>query len=248
MAQCVADPPTLAFRAVGSAALIGTLLGVGCGRDATNDAANDVQAAASVILRGGLVWGHEVHSFTPCGSNEEVWVLDGTDGELRRISEELASQPYERLFVEVRATEGPAPDTGFGADYAGAVRVTEVRRAEYEGHGCGENLADIEFRAFGVEPFWNLTIDRFGLTLRRPDPSAMTAWPRVGAQLSGAAVEYRSETEEAGRIDVELVEGRCRDAMAGSYFPFTVEVRLPAETLRGCALQGDLAHFPTSNR
>lgn len=216
----------------------------GCGpqSEQAGPAEPAIEQGDQLTFRGRLVWGHEVRSFQECESEIEGWVIDATGGDVRRIYETLASQPYQALFVEVRATRGPPPETGFGADYDHALTVTEVRRAEAEGRGCTEDFGDLEFRAFGVEPFWSLVIKSSGLALSRPDPAGAGEWPNAEANVDGGIVRYRSVNAAGDDIEVEIRESRCIDAMAGSHFAFEAEVRLPEETLRGCALEGDASH------
>jgi uncharacterized membrane protein len=142
------------------------------------------------------------------------------------------------LFFEVLATPGPAPESGFGADYTGSLLIHEVRRAEAEGWGCREDLSETKLRAFGVEPFWSLVVRASGMTLSRPDPGASVEWPPSSVAGGDGTVTY-SSTGEAGVVEVVLIELRCVDAMAGSHFAWEAEVRFAGETLVGCAVAGD---------
>ena len=72
-------------------------------------------------LRGELVWGHEVRSFTECGSTQALWFVDEAGGEIQRIHQELASEPYQALFFEIRGRRGPRLEAGFAADHPGSV-------------------------------------------------------------------------------------------------------------------------------
>jgi len=201
---------------------------------------DDPPARMTSILRGELVWGHESRSFIECDATPETasWVVDETDGEVKRIYEELSFEPYQPLFFEVLAERAPALATGFGAEYIDSLVVLEVRRAEFEGWGCRGDMSDLEFRGTGTEPFWSLEIRASVLTLRRPDLPEPLEWAPVSANEDGGTVSYLAEGEN-GAIEIEFHETVCVDAMAGSYFPYVVEVRLAEQTLNGCALAGD---------
>ena len=173
-----------------------------------------------------------------CGSKEVSWVVDETGGEVRRIYEQLASQPYQELFFEFLAERRPAPESGFGADYPDSVVVRKVRRAEAEGWGCREDLTAVEIRAFGVEPFWSLKVRASGITLERLELQVSTEWPPARAALIGGTILYRTEGD-SGSLELTLVEERCIDAMAGSLFAYRAEVRLGEQILTGCAVTGD---------
>jgi putative lipoprotein len=225
---------------------VGVLTLFGCGGSAqevpraADVPPDEVAARMTSILRGELIWGHESRSFTQCGATSETasWVVDETGGEVQRIHEELSSEPYQPLFFEVLAERAPALDEGFGAEYVDSLVVREVRRAEYEGWGCREDLSDLAFRAAGTEPFWSLEIRTSGLTLRRPDLPEPLEWAPVEANEGGDTVSYFADGEN-GTLEIEFRQMVCVDAMAGSYFPYVAEVRLAEQTLTGCALTGD---------
>ena len=111
-------------------------------------------------LRGHVTLGHETQSFEPCGDDEALWIVP--NAELRAAYEALSHEPYAPVFVELRGELGPAPESGFGAEYDEQLEVFEVMRAApaTEGHGCTEDLSGIAFRASGNEPFWNLLVSR----------------------------------------------------------------------------------------
>ena len=91
--------------------------------------------SSAEVLRGHLIWGHEVREFTKCGSSETGWIIDNTDGQLRQLAENVSQQPYEKILVEIRAQLGPAPETGFGADYNFSFVATEAK-ALTDAQGC----------------------------------------------------------------------------------------------------------------
>ena len=109
-----------------------------------------------------------------------------------------------------------------------------------EGTGAEEDLVGLEFRAFGVEPFWSLVIGDSRLALTRLDAPGEVEWPYVAPGVIDAGALYRLEDESHGSVEVKISEQRCIDAMSGAYFPYIAKVRLPDETLYGCALEGDL--------
>lgn len=95
----------------------------------------DIQT--SQVHRGLAVWGHEVREFRPCGSDAALWVVDETR-ELWQRYREIASdsEPYTEVYVELRGEMGPPPFDGFGAEYPGMIRVTEVLDAGPASSGC----------------------------------------------------------------------------------------------------------------
>lgn len=190
------------------------------------------------ILRGQLVYGHESRTFAPCAKGGPLWVVDGTNGDLPEVYDGLAIQPYEPVFVEVRALLIPEPGSGFAADYEGQIRVLELYRAAREGPACGEDLRGVAFRAIGVEPFWRLDITPEGLELRR-----------LGSENRSFQVEVTSESatelvwsglgEDGSGLEAAIRPRRCVDPMSGSVFPLTAKVTVDGTTLTGCAMAGD---------
>ena len=129
-----------------AAVLIVGLLLAGCvprssdtsGETGVTSAASLLSAApkeALVRLRGHLVLGHEVRVFRPCGEERELWVIPTS--ELLETHRGSSLGPYEPVVVELIGELGPPPDTGFGADSDGQLRVMEVVSWQAQG-GPGE--------------------------------------------------------------------------------------------------------------
>lgn len=114
-------------------------LSAGCSRPPVMevDSTNSTTSLTSKILRGHLVWGHEVRTFTECGSSETGWIIDKTDGALRLLAEAEPGQPYEKILVEIQGRVGPGLETGFGADFGHSITVTSVKRLP-DGEVCNQ--------------------------------------------------------------------------------------------------------------
>jgi uncharacterized membrane protein/heat shock protein HslJ len=190
-------------------------------------------------FHGHLVWGHEVRSFKPCGMEVEYWVVDLTGGELWDVYRALTHEPYQPLYAELRGHLGPPPSTGFGAKYEKQLRVLELRRAARESRGCEENLAGIEFRASGNEPFWNVTISRNEITFSELGKPKII-FPHVAPKLSGNHYVYSSRTVGPAPYGIEIIidEKRCIDSMSGGHFSFAAQVSLDDHKYLGCAREG----------
>ena len=92
--------------------------------------------------RGFYVFGHEVRTFQPCGSEKLYWVK--TDQKLLQQMREtylkLTSKPYESIYVEIRAHLMGKATEGFAADYDGLIVIEDVEliRARQK-DDCGTN-------------------------------------------------------------------------------------------------------------
>jgi len=201
--------------------------------------ASDAEFAPTAQPRrfhGHVSIGHEVRSLTSCGSDREAWLFDLTDGDLVSAYEQLLTAPYEPLFVEVLGYTRAAPDSGFAADYAEAIAVVELRRAEREGFGCDEDLAGAQYRARGNEPSWRLDIRADELVLTTMDAGEIAY--TIEKRTDSPGETTISGTAGDSRIDASLIEQRCIDSMSGSWFPFAATISTNGTQLRGCALEG----------
>ncbi len=91
--------------------------------------------ASAREIRGLLVMGHEVRSLQPCGEELFYWLQ--LDGDLRQQLQaavnDLTSQPYEVLYAEIDGEMTAQAESGFGADYAGAIKVLNIGVVSQQG-------------------------------------------------------------------------------------------------------------------
>jgi uncharacterized membrane protein len=195
----------------------------------------DGQQAAR--YRGHLVWGHESRSFSECDGGREGWVINESGDELVAVYEELATTPYQPVFVEVRGEWLEAPAEGFGAGFGAALRITELLRAENEGFGCGLDLGAVQYLARGNEPFWSLRIRDDGMSMRLPGDPEDIVFPAPEIEAQPGLVTYESENAHSG-IRVMLERRRCVDTMSGARYAWTARVDIGSMRLSGCAAEG----------
>jgi uncharacterized membrane protein len=128
---------------------------------------------------------------------------------------------------------GGAPWTALGA------RLLEIDRdralAAWDGVFF-ELVRDLDFRAVGQEPGWQLEI-RKGAEMRLSydygNGTAVTPAPRVAVDSSSGTRTYHA-VSEANDLSVVIVPVSCSDSMSGRQFPATVSVTLNGKTFRGC--------------
>jgi len=187
-------------------------------------------------FRGELTLGHESRSFRPCGAGQDDRVVDETaGGELWRVHEELSSEPYQPLYVEVLGSLNPAPADGFGAGRRRQINITELLRAQREGRGCAEDLSRFAFRAAGNEPSWNVVVSEAGIAYSELGGPRRLEFPYNPPQ--GTA--YRSELLAPNfQIEIAFEEGRCIDTMSGERFSHTATVRFNGKEMTGCGYEG----------
>ena len=92
------------------------------------------------VVEASYVWGAEVNTMKPCGSDSTFWVLAKPDviGRLRAAHDSLRTRPYDRIFIRVRGQRSAQPTDGFASETQGYFEVREVLEARRLRQGeCG---------------------------------------------------------------------------------------------------------------
>jgi uncharacterized membrane protein len=185
--------------------------------------------------------GLETRSFKICGAETGVWIEDKSDDDLWITYRELSGYPNRSVFMVVHGDLGPAPSSGFGAHYDQQMIVTDLREAATEGPGCSESeeVGDIDFVAFGNEPFWRVEISPGGIVYSEAG-GAEIWFPYKEPFASQTKRVYwgASEDGSAHKIQVSIEERQCRDTMADAQYSFTATIMINDRELAGCARIG----------
>ena len=230
--------------------LVSSAIALGCTepRDASEAPGGETDRApagaesASNVVRGFLVLGHEMRSIKPCDEDRELWVIP--IAEVTSAYEALSREAYAPVFVEVEGELGEAPETGFGADFAGQLTVSGFRRAApaEEGFGCREDVSTFAFRASGVEPFWGLQVRSNSIVYSTPDiPQTVFAAAEPAVLQGGWVYESTSSGPESLSLTLRITPEPCSDSMVGAIFTWSAEVDIEGEVRQGCAWEGALA-------
>lgn len=200
----------------------------------------DAQAPAEPdleLIRGLYAFGHEVRALQPCGEVEDLWVIDSS-GTLKAAHGALAGSMTDapRVFVVATGRTGPAPDDGFGEDYAGSVTIKEVIYVALEGHGCDFDLTRFVYRASGNEPFWMVEVLPEGMTFSRPGYPTVT-WPGVSREATTDQLVFTgSGGDQPGHLTI--APGPAYDSMSGAYHGHRADFELGGEKFAGVAMRG----------
>lgn len=118
-----ADPAVPADRSDAAATACGT----------TDCDTTDCDTTATTVIRGRVVFSHEVRAFTPEGDTTEYWLQD-RGGALEEVYDRLTGGVKNGTPVraELRVRYLGPSDEGFAAEYAGVYRVMEIIRLERE--------------------------------------------------------------------------------------------------------------------
>ncbi len=190
-------------------------------------------------FRGSFVFGHEVRSFTLCGSSEELWVFDETNGDARAIHEAMTNAPYQPIFMEIRGMLTDAPSDGFGAEYSGGIVFKEVIHASQieESWGCREKYGEFIFKAQGNEPGWSVVIRQDDILFSTVG-MVTKGFPKVPPSRSETSTTYESNSYYHS-LNVVITRARCLDTMSDEIFGWTAQATFDGKTYTGCAKQGD---------
>ena len=63
-------------------------------------------------------------------------MVDGTGGDLPTAYRNLALEPYQPIYAEVRGATGPTPNAEFARPYERQLRIIELMHAAGENAGC----------------------------------------------------------------------------------------------------------------
>ena len=195
--------------------LVLALFGWGC--RGSDDAARDgVEAPESELIRGFYHFGHEVRSFRPCGEDEELWAIDAS-GRLADLFGQLVESPNmePHIFVLAEGRHVPPPAEGFGAEYAGAVVITEVVYAAHEGFRCDFDPTRFRYRAHGNEPFWLVEVTSAKMKFVRPGHPDLV-WKTVGEETAGDEIILRGAGGEGPAL-LTIGPGPGYDSMSGAF-------------------------------
>ncbi len=93
-------------------------------------------------IKGLVTFGHEVHTFEPCGTSKIYWISNRANSELAKAyNKKLGSQstPYTPLMAELIVKKSDKAPDGFAKQYDGVIEVIEVKSVE---HIAPENYCD----------------------------------------------------------------------------------------------------------
>lgn len=109
---------------------ISVLSAVSCTNNRQNkaDNSNEVSDSIPFVVKGNVIMGHEVRSFTAEGDTLDYWIYDGS-GKLDSLYKEATKEsvsPYTPVYAELKVYDKGKSTEGFAAEYAGTYEVVEV--------------------------------------------------------------------------------------------------------------------------
>ena len=126
--------------------------------------------------RGYYVFGHEVRTFQPCGSDRVLWVKaeQQISQQLREQHQQLTTKPYEPVYIEIAGYFTEKATAGFAADYEGQIVIESVDLVRAMQQGDCSNAATAGDSITGVVWKWQQTRLGDGQTMLPDDPDRYT--------------------------------------------------------------------------
>ena len=207
--------------------------------NASSVAAEPPAESSLSLKRGTLVLAAQQATFRPCGEQADLWVVDQTDGDLRRT---FASEttPLE-LYVEAHGERAPVPQGNTVArTYTGAFLLEEVLYATQpaETQGCKEPTPTYIVRASGNEPFWSVEVSADKMLWRQPDEPKEIIVDAPESQDAEGTVGYVGQSGEH-KIELFVDSQPCRDSMSGAFYAYSARAVLDGTEFKGCARIGE---------
>ena len=190
-------------------------------------------AAETQIWRGNFLVGRPGAMFSPCRTGERLSLEDATpDRALEAAYRELARRPGRPIFVE------------FAGQRDGTrIRATRFERAQAEGPGCREALADVRLRAYGFNPFIQLEARASSVLLRQSPASAPLEYAGAALRLVDGEARYEGVTADSVlRLRVRATP--CREALSSAIFSYEALLEVDGARYAICAYWGDFGPIP----
>lgn len=116
---------------------------------------------------------------------------------------------------------------------------TQRYRLQIEGPACNDpDLARLQLRASGNEPFWSILQTPRGLIFNQIDQASI-ALPYIEEELGNGRFYISSEANEQN-LKLWITPKQCIDSMSGTIYHLQAQLQWNQETLTGCATFGGL--------
>jgi uncharacterized membrane protein len=229
-------------------ALAGVLaVSAGCSRERTTqivagEPAPSLPSSSETGLslkRGILTVDGETGTFKPCGGDQDLWIVDQSDGSYREV---LASaDPNDAMYVEARGERGPIPEKEPAASaYPGAFFMEQIlyAGAPAPSRGCEASAPGYIVRARGNEPplSWTAEVNEQKMEWMQDKGEAITFDAPRELDTEGA-VRYEGRNDRH-TLQLVIESQSCRDPTSEEFFAYSARAMLDDKEFKGCARVG----------
>lgn len=180
----------------------------------------------SFILRGDVTVGHETQTITPCGSKQQYW-LHLTPKQQKTFND-LARKPYQPMYGELIGYFKAPPRAGLSSDFPAQFIVTQVNLLSAEmSTGC--QRAPQPTKAFGTEPFWNITTQKGQLSFTKMGEDSQQQ------TITQQDIKLKQRQYSAHDAEITIKQAQCSDGMSDSLYGWQSTVQWQQDHYQGCA-------------
>lgn len=179
-------------------------------------------------MQGTLVSSEGQWLFQPCGT-EQTYSVNASNN-LKQELTTLAAEAPHGVFADIQGVIDEAQQR-----FTPTLRY----RLQIEGQACNDpDLARLQLRASGNEPFWSILQTPRGLILNQADQASI-ALPYIEEELGDDRFYLSSEANEHN-LKLWITPKQCIDSMSGTVYHLHAKLQWNQETLTGCAAFGGL--------
>lgn len=185
-------------------------------------------SAPSQRMQGTIIHSQGQWMFNPCNSTA-TYTLKASAALSQELIPMIAAMP-----------------SGVFADFSGLIDSAQQSftpskryRLQMEGHACNDpDLARLQLRASGNEPFWSILQTPRGLIFNQIDQASI-ALPYIEEQLGEDHFRISSQANNQ-TLELWITPGQCIDSMSGAIYHLQATLKWNEQRLNGCAAFGAL--------
>ncbi len=191
------------------------------------------------VFKGYVIWEKDYTTFTSCETRKTYWLDDKTN-EIESKYKDLAKEPYQEIYFELKADLLPPSTIGVSSGFDNIIQVKTVVDAKEK---APENACDTKdekpvFSCFGTEPNWTFGFGKdIKFTSNYPNDT-LVFFPLQEPEIRDSAgvgriFYYNIGNENFQNIQVIISEQPCKQGK--KYHRFTSKVLFGGIEYNGCA-------------
>ncbi len=218
----------------------------GCGNNNNNDnQANTEQEnvndkdtdTTAQIFEGIYFSGPQLRKLHLCSRDEDLWVIDSTNGDLDEQYYGLKFGPHQPAYVELEGEIKPTADPTIRKTYKNTFYVYWVDKVEKFRNQIDCPGYQLLFRGQGQEPPWQITISKNEIVFLLGYGKDKTIYPYHDPVIDKETKTFKSSlTDVLGESSITIIvtATQCFDVMTGDKYNYSVEVINDEKIYFGC--------------
>lgn len=192
----------------------------------------ELEAESSLSLKRGIVTQlDKTFSIRLCAVNNEIPLIEQTEGLLTRIYTELGDKP---LYIEAYGERVESASGGRSFVLEELLYATSMNPTA----ACAAPRGAYELLARGSEPSWSVEVAQDSMLLRQSEAPTEIKFTHIDTSDTEGSVTYRAGIDKHV-LELTVTLRPCEDAVSGEFFAYTATAKIDKRTLNGCARVGD---------